>query len=91
MKLLIINNLNSGLGEGSIHDFMRAFTRDGDELCLRSTDGTTALSSLLEDARDFDAVIVSGGDGTVASVCYLLRDSGEPFCPSPPAPQTFWP
>ncbi|MEG1560893.1 MAG: diacylglycerol kinase family protein [Raoultibacter sp.] len=83
MKLLIINNLNSGFGEGSIHDFMRAFTRDGDELCLRSTDGTTALASLLEDARDFDAIIASGGDGTVASVCYLLRDSGVPILPFP--------
>ena len=50
MKLLVINNLASGYGEGAIYDFMRSFAADGD-------------------AKDFDAVIAAGGDGTVATVC----------------------
>ena len=67
MKLLVLNNLASGYGEGAIYDFVRSFAADGDEVCLRSTDGTTELESLITDARDFDAVIASGGDGTVTA------------------------
>ena len=55
MKLLVLNNLASGYGEGAIYDFVRSFAADGDEVCLRSTDGTTELESLITDARDFDA------------------------------------
>ena len=52
MKLLVLNNLASGYGEGAIYDFVRSFAADGDEVCLRSTDGTTELESLITDARD---------------------------------------
>ena len=34
MKLLVINNLASGYGEGAIYDFMRSFAADGDDICL---------------------------------------------------------
>ena len=72
MKALIINNLASGYRDGSIYDFVRSFTEDGDEVCMRSTDGTTSIDGLLDDASDFDVVVASGGDGTVTSVasCY---------------------
>lgn len=83
MKLLIINNLASGYGEGAVYDFIRAFAKDGDEVCLRCTDGTTELTEFLEDATSFDAVVASGGDGTVASVCYALRNTGVPVMPFP--------
>ncbi|MEG1512759.1 MAG: diacylglycerol kinase family protein [Raoultibacter sp.] len=83
MKLLIINNLNSGFGEGAIYDFMRAFAQDGDELCLRSTDGTSEVADLLKDADSFDVVIASGGDGTVTAVSYLLRNTKVPILPFP--------
>ena len=62
MKLLVINNLASGFGEGSVYDFIRSFARDGDEVCVRSTDGTTDVRDLLGDAEAFDAVVASGGD-----------------------------
>ena len=48
MKLLVINNLSSGFGEGAVYDFVRSFMQDGDEACLRSTDGTTGVSTLLD-------------------------------------------
>ena len=53
MKLLVINNLASGFGEGSVYDFIRSFARDGDEVCVRSTDGTTDVRDLLGDAEAF--------------------------------------
>ena len=83
MKLLVINNLSSGLRDGSVYDFLRSFTEDGDEICLRATDGTTRLEDLLHDASAFDAVVASGGDGTVASVCSVLADTGIPILPFP--------
>ena len=83
MKLLIVNNLSSGFGEGAIYDFVRSFVSDGDEVCIRSTDGTTDLTDMLEDASSYDAVVASGGDGTVAAVCYELRNTGIPILPFP--------
>lgn len=83
MKLLVINNLASGYGEGAIYDFMRSFAADGDDICMRCTNGTTPISTLLDDAKDFDAVIAAGGDGTVATVCYLLANTGIPVLPFP--------
>ncbi len=83
VKLLVINNLASGFGEGSVYDFVRSFARDGDEVCLRSTDGTTDVRDLLDDAEAFDAVVASGGDGTVATVSYRLANTGIPILPFP--------
>ncbi|MDO5042008.1 MAG: diacylglycerol kinase family protein [Slackia sp.] len=83
MKVLIINNLASGYREGSVYDFMRSFVEDGDEVCLRSSDGTTSINRLLDDAEDFDVVVASGGDGTIASVAYRLRNTGVPVLPYP--------
>lgn len=83
VKLLIINNLASGLGDGSIYDFIRSFTQDGDQVTVRSTDGTSDLRSFLADARNFDLVVASGGDGTIAAVCYELAGSGIPVLPFP--------
>ena len=83
VKLLVINNLSSGFGEGAVYDFARSFSRDGDEVCLRSTDGATDVRDLLRDAAAFDAVVASGGDGTVATVSYLLANTGVPVLPFP--------
>lgn len=83
MKLLIVNNLSSGLRDGAIYDFMRAFSHDGDEMCLRCTSGRTDLADFLCDAEEFDAVIAAGGDGTVATAAYLLAETGIPLLPFP--------
>lgn len=83
MKLLIVNNLTSGYGEGSVYDFVRAFGRDGDEVVIRSTDGTTEVVELLHDARDFDAVVAAGGDGTIAAAAHHLAHTGIPLLAFP--------
>lgn len=83
VKLLVINNLASGYGEGSVYDFVRNFAHDGDEVVLRSTDGTTDVRDLMDGADSFDAVVASGGDGTVATVSYLLANTGVPVLPFP--------
>lgn len=83
MKLLVINNLASGFGDGGIYDFIRSFAQDGDEVCIRATDGTTDVNDLLDDAERFDTVVASGGDGTVATISYRLANSGIPILPFP--------
>lgn len=83
MKLLVINNLISGYGDGAIHDYIRNIVQDGDEVVIRSTDGSSDTRRFLSDAKDFDAVIASGGDGTVATVAYELRNTGIPILPFP--------
>ncbi|MEC4183195.1 diacylglycerol kinase family protein [Adlercreutzia sp. R21] len=83
MKLLIVNNLSSGFRDGAIYDFVRAFADDGDEICMRCTNGCTDLAGFLQDAEEFDAVVAAGGDGTVATTAYLLAETGIPLLPFP--------
>lgn len=83
MKVLIVNNLASGYREGSIYDFMRSFVHDGDEVRMRATDGATPIEDLVRDAAEYDLVVASGGDGTVATVAYCLRGTGVPLLPYP--------
>ena len=87
MKLLVLNNLASGYGEGAIYDFVRSFAADGDEVCLRSTDGTTELESLITDARDFDAVIAATERSRPPRIPLPAQEF--PSCPFPQAPQIF--
>ncbi len=56
---------------------------DGDEAVVRSMKGNTPIGPLLDDAEDFDVVVVSGGDGTVAGAAYRLAGSGVPILPFP--------
>ncbi len=83
MKLLIVNNTSSGYGDGAIYDYVRMIASDGDEHCIRYTDGTTEISTLLYDADQFDAVIAAGGDGTIAAISYALANTGIPILPFP--------
>ena len=83
MKLLIVINTSAGHADGAIYDFMRMALQDGDQACVRYTDGTTEPSDLVDDAYDYDAVVIAGGDGTVASITYALADTGVPILPFP--------
>ncbi|NTU89070.1 MAG: diacylglycerol kinase [Actinobacteria bacterium] len=83
MRLLVINNLSAGKGDAAIYDFVRAFSKDDDEVTIRTTDGTTRAETFLHDAGEFDAVVAAGGDGTVTSICYALRNTNIPVLPFP--------
>lgn len=83
MKVLVIHNLRSGLRNGAIYDFIRMYAEDGDVFSVRTFGASTPLESLLNDAADFDFVVASGGDGTISSVSYALRNTGIPILPYP--------
>lgn len=83
MKVLVIHNISSGHGAGAIYDFMRCYAEDGDMITLRTFNGKTPFNELLEDAHNYDFVVASGGDGTIAAVTYALRYSDIPILPFP--------
>ena len=83
MKLLVLNNISSGLPDGGIFDFIRSVATVGDEVVLRSVDASSSFADALADADTFDVVVASGGDGTVASVCYLTRHTQVAVLPVP--------
>lgn len=83
MKLLVLNNLSSGLGDGAIFDYIRTVLEDGDEVVIRASDGTTDMRTFLYDAEAFDAVVTAGGDGSTSSIVHLLADTGIPILPFP--------
>lgn len=83
MKLLVINNSASGLGDLSVFDFCRSFSQDGDEVVIRTSNGRTDIRTMLSDADTFDCVVAAGGDGTISNVSYMLADTGIPILPYP--------
>lgn len=83
MKLLVLYNMSSGLRDAAVFDYIRMLMDDGDEVTIRSSDGTTDIRTFLFDADDYDAVAVSGGDGTIASIVHFLANTGIPVIPFP--------
>ena len=83
MRSLIIHNIGSGYGSNSIYEFERELVSYGDECVLRSVARNLPVSALLEDAEEFDIVVVSGGDGTVTNALYALRNRSIPTCVFP--------
>ena len=83
MRILIVNNLFSGLRDGTIYTFIRHCSQAGDEIVLRNIILGEPIANLLADATDFDLVVAAGGDGTISAICYALRYSSVPILPFP--------
>lgn len=78
MRTLIIHNTASGPRSDEIFAFQRALIGPGDEVVMRATSPGSPVSALVGDSSSFDAVVASGGDGTVADVAYAVRGTGVP-------------
>lgn len=85
MRVLIIHNDASGFGSDAIFEFQRILMREGDECVMRmlAKNAHDKGASLLEDAESFDLVVLSGGDGTIATLLYLLKDRNVLTCVFP--------
>ena len=84
MKILILHNQSSGYGDGAIYDFLRVVSTPENDITLRCFSKDNPRPDKLTDAPSFDAVVVSGGDGTIARIGYELRNTGIPILPFPP-------
>lgn len=76
MRSLIIHNAGSGFGSNAIFEFERELVGAGDECVLRSLAKDQPAAFALDDAEDFDLVVISGGDGTTTNALHAL--SGRP-------------
>lgn len=83
MRCLIIHNTASGFGSDAIYAFQRALLRAGDECTFRLLDKNFHTETILRDVEDFDVVVLSGGDGTIAALLYALRTRDVRICVFP--------
>lgn len=83
MRILIVNNLRAGQGDAGLYEYLRLLSLAGAEVTLRPLSEAASLDHALRDAEEFDRVVASGGDGTVSSIAYALRDSGIPLVAYP--------
>ncbi len=83
MRILAIVNLRSGQGDAGVYDYLRMLGRKEAEIVIRFLGSKRTVASMVEDAREFDRVVAVGGDGTVSSICYELRNTGVPVVPYP--------
>ncbi len=83
MRTLIVHNPRSGFGSDAIFQFERALVKAGDECVFRMLAADFEPREAVADASEFDVVVVSGGDGTAASVLHALSRSKVPVCVFP--------
>lgn len=80
MHSLIVHNSRSGFGSDAIFEFERFLLDEGDDCLLRILPRRGGGREAVRDAEDFDVVVVSGGDGTAASILYALCEREVPVC-----------
>lgn len=78
MRCLIIHNPASGPSSDEIYAFTRALAQGGDEVVMRFIGDGMEPEDAVADVREFDRVVVSGGDGTVSNVLDQMRGCGVP-------------
>ena len=79
MRVLVIHNPAAGLRNDDIYYLIRQLAIPNNEIVLRVTGGDRDIESIASDAASFDAVVASGGDGTIARIAYAIRESGTPL------------
>ena len=83
MKLLVINNLDSGLSDKSVFSYMRQVSNFCEDITVRTSSGGFDPTAFLYDADEFDAVVCAGGDGTFASISHAMANTEIPILPYP--------
>lgn len=79
MKVLVIVNTRSGLGDAGVYDYVRDLGALGVEITIRFLNTDSQLMTVLRDADAFERVVAVGGDGTAASIAYTLRHTAVPL------------
>lgn len=82
-RVLLLVNPKSGSGNADLDAFRNVLRDRGFEVVERQLDDPERNAEHVRDARDFAALIVAGGDGTVSSIAYEVRDTGVPLLAFP--------
>ena len=82
-QALLLFNPKSGRGPTPLPAFIAALGALGWQVEARELPPRAELGALLEDRERYRVVIAAGGDGTVSSVAYTLRNSGLPLLAYP--------
>lgn len=80
MRALIIHNPLSGFGSDAIYEFQRSLLQQGDEAVVRVLKDNFNPEAACHNVADFDLVVLSGGDGTMATFLYYLKQFAIPTC-----------
>ncbi|MCE5190387.1 MAG: diacylglycerol kinase [Actinomycetia bacterium] len=83
MNILMLVNPRSGIGEPPLYDYVAELGRRGSEVTVRFMREDVQLARLLRDVDAYDRVVAVGGDGTISSVAYAMRNTGIPLVPYP--------
>ena len=83
MRILVLQNLRAGGSDAGVYDYMNALGRKGSEVVMRFLGPESSAEELLSDAERFDRVVAVGGDGTVSTVAYALRNRSVPLLAYP--------
>ena len=79
MRVLVIHNPKSGSQSGDLFDYLKELLDLGcNEIVLRNIDADKDDAVLLRDAKNYDLIVLSGGDGTIATLNYELKYSNIP-------------
>lgn len=93
MRSLIVHNARSGFGSDAVFEFERTLACPGDECVVRvlpETEGAIdarAARSAVADAENFDLVVASGGDSTMAALLAALAGREVLTCVFPSGSQ----
>lgn len=82
-RALLIFNPKSGKGQSPLPQFIEALGAKSWQVDAEELPKSGELQPLLSKAKHYQAVIAAGGDGTVSSLAYLLRDTGVPLLAYP--------
>ncbi|MBN9022381.1 MAG: NAD(+)/NADH kinase, partial [Rhizobiales bacterium] len=78
-RLLVVVNLHASRAERMVGSTLASLALNGFDLDVRQSEDRKALAGLIgECARDVDAIVVAGGDGTVNAAVPALIESGKP-------------
>ena len=83
MRSLILHNEKAGFSSDAIYMFVRSITHPGDSCEFRSLSDGWNAEDAFKDAEEFDQVVISGGDGTAASLLYAAKDKDLNVCVFP--------
>lgn len=82
-RILVVFNPKSGQGESGLPEFVTFLRDSGASVTERELQPDVPMSEYVQDLTEYSAVVGAGGDGTVSSLAYAMRDRNVPLLAYP--------